>query len=191
MNVSEAIATRRTIRKYTQKDIPAKVLEDLVNAGRLAPTARNIQPLEFVIVDPKGPLDLIFTSIAFGGQVGSMEGKKPRAYIVVLMNTRLKSSWFAYDCGIAVESISLAAWEKGIGSCILGDINRYKIADILKVPQDYNVELVMSLGYPDEKCVAEDKKIRKMEETGYSRDKRGVLHIPKRSLETVIHRNKF
>jgi len=191
MKVNEAIVSRRTIRQYSQKKISAKDLDDMVNAGRLAPSARNLQPLEFVTVDSDGPMDLIYRSVVFGGQIKNIKSRKPCAYIVVLLNVNLKGAWSAYDCGIAAENIVLAAWEKGIGSCILCDIDRYKIADILRIPHDYNVEMVISLGYPGEVCVAEDAEIKKMDDAAYSRDKKGVLHVPKRNLSSIIHRNRF
>ena len=188
MSFSEVIRTRRTIRQYQQKAIPYKELEDCVDAARLAPSARNSQPLEYVIVDAKDILKDMFSCMGFGGGISSFAGKEPMAYVVVLVNKDLKGPWTAYDSGLAIENLCLAAWEKGIGSCILARINRDKIRQLLKIPDKFEIDLVVTMGYPAEKSVAEDMK---GEATDYKRDEKGILHIPKRPLKKIAHRNGF
>jgi len=187
MAFSEVIKTRRTIRQYEQKAIPYKELEDCVDAARLAPSARNIQPLEYVIVDSHEMRKDMFSCMGFGGGVTNLSGKEPVAYVVILVNKDLKGPWAAYDCGLAIENLCLAAWEKGIGSCILARINRDKIRQILKIPEKYEIDIVVTLGYPAEKSVAYDAEGA----MDYHRDEKGVLHIPKRPLSKITHRNGF
>jgi FMN reductase [NAD(P)H] len=187
MPFSDIIKTRRTIRLYQQKSIPYKDLEDCVDCARLAPSARNSQPLEYVIVDSQELLKDMFSCMGFGGGISSFVGKEPVAYIVILVNKDLKGPWAAYDSGLAVENLCLAAWEKGIGTCILARINREKIKALLKIPDKYEIDLVITMGYPAEKSAAEEMKDSN---NGY-RDEKGVWHVPKRPLKKIAHRNGF
>jgi nitroreductase len=187
MEVYQAILKRRTIRIFKNKKIPKRILEKLVNAARLAPSARNLQPLEYLVVNDSKLSDLIFENVYFGGQVEKLRKKenRPVAYILVLVNKKIRSSGFEHDVGLAVENIVLAALEMRIGCCIMGAIEREKIKKILKIPSKYHLDLVLALGYPAEKPVLEQGKGK------YWRDEKGVLHIPKRPLKEILHFNKI
>jgi len=188
MDNMKILETRRTIRQYRQKPIPHKDLKKMVNAARLAPSARNIQPLEYVVVDSAGPLKEMFGCMGFGGGIKSFRGREPSAYVIVLINKYLSSKWQAYDCGMAVENMAIAAWGMGIGSCILGRINKERIRQLLSIPDKYDIDLVVALGYPAEKPVAEDMKGQSVD---YHRDANGTLHVPKRRMKDILHRNGF
>ena len=87
----------------------------------------------------------------------------------------------------AAENIMLAAEENEIGSCILCNIDREKLREILKIPKEIILDSIIALGYKSEKSVVEDF-------TGsveYWRDEKEVLHVPKRKLEDLIHINKY
>jgi nitroreductase len=185
------IKGRRTIRLYEQRDIASDDLKEMVDAARFAPSARNVQPLEYIIIDSDGPLDEMFSCMGFGGGIdeNDFEERKPRAYVVVLVNKDIPSNWYEHDSGMAVQNLMLAAWSKGIASCVLAKINRNGIRELLGVPDNYEIDLVITLGYPAEKSVVED--VGKNEDISYSRDSQGTLHIPKKRIEDVMHRNGF
>jgi nitroreductase len=187
MEVYKAILKRRTIRIFKNKKISKKTLEKLVNAARLAPSARNLQPLEYLVVNDPKLCDLIFENVYFGGEVEKLRKKenRPVAYILVLVNKKIRNSGFEHDVGLAVGNIVLAAFEKGIGCCILGAIEREKIKKIFRIPKNYYLDLVVALGYPAEKPVLEEG------EGKYWRDEKEVLHVPKRPLDKILHWNKF
>jgi nitroreductase len=128
MEVYKAILKRRTIRIFKNKKISKKTLEKLVNAARLSPSARNLQPLEYLVVNDPKLCDLIFENVYFGGEVEKLRKKenRPVAYILVLVNKKIRNSGFEHDVGLAVGNIVLAAFEKGIGCCILRAIEREK-----------------------------------------------------------------
>jgi nitroreductase len=191
MPFSEILKTRRTVRLYQQKPIPWKELEECVDAARLAPSARNIQPFEYVVVtDEKVRKDML-SCMGLGGFISNVvkdySTKQPAAYAVVLANKELRGDWTSHDCGLAVENLVLAAWEKGIASCILARVNREKIKEILKIPEKYDIELVVTMGYPAEKPIPEEMK----EKTDLYRDEKGVLHVPKRPLKSILHKDGF
>jgi nitroreductase len=98
--------------------------------------------------------DLIFENVYFGGEVEKLRKKenRPVAYILVLVNKKIRSAGFKHDVGLAVGNIVLAAFEMKIGCCIMGAIEREKIKKILKIPENYYLDLVVALGYPAEKA---------------------------------------
>ena len=85
------------------------------------------------------------------------------------------------DVGIAAETIVLTAFESGIASCVMGTIERERIKGVLEIPNSFEVPLVIALGYPLEKSVAEDE----TKGIPYGVDEKGIMHIPKRPLEKV------
>lgn len=121
MNITDAITQRRTIRKYKQHKIPKDILKNLVNAARLAPSATNKQPLEYVVVDNKQLVDSIFEQVSWAGYIAPRgtpsEGEKPTAFILILIKKELKTSYTYHDIGAAAENIMLQAEEYDIGCC--------------------------------------------------------------------------
>lgn len=187
MSVYKTILQRRTIRIFKPIKIKKNILKKLINAARFAPSARNLQPLEYLVVDEKELCQKIFENVKFGGEVEKLQSKekKPKAYILVLVNLNVKDKRFEVDVGLAVQNIVLTAWEERIGCCIMGAIERENLMNIFKIPPNYHLELVIALGYPAEKPKAEEGY------RPYWRDEKGVLHVPKRKLEEILHWNKF
>ena len=191
MDAIEAIKKRRTIRRYEQKEIPVEILEKLVDGARLAPSGGNFQPWEFIIVNEKDMVDKVFPTLAWAAYLGKEgpppEGKRPVAYIVVLINKEIKAPTPLRDVGAAVENILLAAVEEGIGTCWIGSVNRKKLSEILEVPPTHEIDCVVALGYPAEKSVVEEM----TNSIKYWKDENGLMHVPKRKLEDILHYNKY
>ncbi|HUU44009.1 MAG TPA: nitroreductase family protein, partial [Planctomycetota bacterium] len=151
----DVILSRRTIRRFKSDAVSREDLVALVNAGRLASSAGNRQPWEFVIVDDAPLVKDLHASL--GWLAGAPEaGQGPTAMIVVLL-ANPKDKWSAYaDGGAAVQNMQLAAWEKRIGSCWIGSVAEDTVRKLLKVPDTLKIFSVLALGYPDEQPVAED-----------------------------------
>lgn len=193
MDVWEAIKSRRSVRRFRQEAISKETLLELVEAARCAPSAANRQPLEFVIVNAEEQTAQVFAQLAWAGYVRPRRdppaGRRPVAYIIVLVHTEKAMAEFGkVDAAAAIENILLAAQGKGIGSCWLGSINREKMREILDIPDKYDINSVVALGYPDEQPVMEDCKGESIE---YYLDDEDVLHVPKRPLPSITHINKF
>lgn len=194
MKTYDLIISRRTIRKFQQKTVKLSVLKKIVNAGRLAPSAGNLQPLEYVIVVDDVVREEIFHNIGWARYIAPegnpKKNEKPVAYIIILVKKEdLLVPYFKYDVGASAENITLAALEEGIGCCWIGSFNKKKIENILKIPGEYNVDLVLALGYPleDPECC----EIEKGESIKYYKDASGILHVPKRKLDDLIHIDYF
>jgi nitroreductase len=191
MNIYDLILKRRSIRQFKQDLLSRELLDKLVNAGRLAPSAANKQPLEFVVVDDKEVVKRIFPYLKWAAYIqpaGNPEpGREPAAYIVVLVNEEIRTSSFEWDSGAAIENMTLAALEEGVGSCWLISIDKKQIAEILGVPSGFLIDSVLALGYPDESPAVEEM----TNSIKYWKDDEGRLHVPKRPLYSVLHHNKF
>ena len=137
MQVYDAILKRRSIRRFQQRRIDQKILKKMANAARLAPSAANLQVLEFFVVDDKNLCDKIFRTTGWAGYIKPSwrpdEGERPIAYVIILVNDN-KNPWYVRDASLAAENIVLTAEENKVGSCILCNINREKIRKILKIP---------------------------------------------------------
>lgn len=188
--IYEKIKERRTIRKYLDKDVPREILIRCVDAARLSPSAANLQPLKYVIVDDKRLLREVFSALRWAGYLPEKykpkEKDMPRAYIVILLDKNIRKSP-GHDAGIAAMSISLVAHDEGLGSCILANIDGERLRKILNIPEHLEIILVVALGYPAEKPVVD--KLRDGD-VKYWIDENGVLHVPKRDLESILMWNK-
>jgi len=191
MDIYEIIKKRRTIRRFKQKEIPLELLEKFVDMARIAPSGANMQPLEYIIVNDKKLLEEIFPLTRWAGYLGEEgpppEGKRPVAYIVVLINNEIKSPSPKQDSGAAIENILLSATYNGIGTCWIGSINRERLREVLHIPDNYEIDSIIALGYPDEESVIEEFS----GSVKYWRDEKGIMHVPKRRLKDILHYNKF
>ena len=190
-NVYDLAVERRTIRRFKPDPVTRELLERLVDAGRLAPSAANMQPLEFVVVDGTGPRSEIFPCLKWAAYIAPAgdprPGEEPAAYVVTLANMKIREKMFEYDVGAAMENMILAALEEGVGSCWLLSIDRDKLRAILGVPEHYRIDSVLALGYPAEEPAAEVMG----DSCRYWKDAAGRLHVPKRPLASIAHFNKF
>ncbi|MFX1503959.1 MAG: nitroreductase family protein [Promethearchaeota archaeon] len=187
MDIDEIIFKRRTIRRFKQNPIEINILKKLIDLARVAPVARNVQALEFIIINHVEIRKKVFPLVNWArslpeDQRTPEKDREPTAYIIVLVNTKIKNAYVDFDVGAAVENILLGAVNLGIGCCWMGSINAEKIRKLLEIPNYYNIKHVISLGYPDEESVIESY-------TGsfnYWKDSDGKMHVPKRSLNDII-----
>jgi len=191
MTTYDLIISRRSIRQFAPRPIGREILTKIVNSGRLAPSAANLQPLEFVVVDDEEIRKQIFGCLRWAGYIAPegnpKPGQEPQAYVVTLVNLEVREKGYEYDVGAAMENMILTALEEGIGSCWLISVDREKVIDLLKIPDHFKVDSVLALGYTAESPKVEDWK----DSHKYWKDKDGCLHVPKRKLETVAHFNKY
>lgn len=188
--IYEKIIKRRTIRRYKRREVPKEVLIRCVDAARLSPSAANRQPLKYIIVNDEKLLRSVFETLSWAGylpQFSPSEEEMPGAYIVILLDKNI-SKKADRDAGIAAMSISLVAFDEGLGSCILGAVDREKLRRILKIPEYLEILLVVALGYPAESPTVEKMKV---DDVKYWLDEDGVLHVPKRDLEDIIVWNSY
>lgn len=186
--IKELVYKSRSYRRfYEDTPVPMETLHYLVDLGRVSPTGSNLQPLKYILSNEPGKNALIFPTLAWAGYLkdwpGPEEGERPSAYIIMLGDKTI-SRTFGCDHGIAAQSIMLGAVELGLGGCMIGSIRRSQLSQALKIPDQYEILLVLALGKPKEVVVMEpvgaDGSIK------YWRDEQRVHHVPKRELKDII-----
>jgi len=184
------ILKRRSIRRFNQKPIKLDILKKFVNAARLAPSAANLQPLEFLVVNDKDLCSKVFEALNWAGYIKPEwfpnENERPTAYIIILVKDS-KNIWYLRDVSFATSNIVLCAEGEGLASCILCNIDKEKIRESLKIPEQIIIDSVIALGYGAEQSIVEDF----VDSVKYYRDENQVLHVPKRKLKDIIHINKY
>jgi len=184
------IRKSRSTRRF-QEDRPLQKSQiiDLIDIARFCPSARNRQPLKYIVsVDPEETHEIrsaLLWALDLPDWDGPSVGERPTAYITIVA-PRNCSPDPAIDLGIAAQTILLAAAGQGIAGCMFGSIKREEMKRILPVPQGYEILLVIALGYP-----AEEIRLEPLGEDGdtrYWRTPDGVHHVPKRSLEDCLVR---
>ncbi|BCI59837.1 nitroreductase family protein [Solibaculum mannosilyticum] len=157
MDVMHAILERRSIRRYQNRPIEQPVLNKVLEAGRLAPSARNQQDWRFVVVkDPDLRAKMVD---ACCGQRFIQDA--PVHLVVCANNVRDMACGQparTVDCSIALSFMMLEAMECGLGTCWLGSFDNQAVKTLLRIPDDYQVVAVTPLGYPDEQVDARPRK---------------------------------
>ena len=185
--IYETIIKRRSIRKFSQKGIDKNILLDCLNAARLSPSAANLQPLEYILVtENTDKIAEYLKWAAYLKEAGPKKEEMPKAYIIILSNSEIKKEP-KYDVGLAAENIILTAKGGGLASCIVGSIDKEKMAKVLSIPPKYQIEILIALGYPNQESFEEEFK----GDVKYWLDEKGNLHVPKRKLKDIIHYEQF
>ena len=159
----QAMRTRRSIRTYTDRPVDRAIIEEIVDCARLAPTAMNDQPWDFVVVTGKEALASIPPLLGHAAYIAS-------AAFSVLVLAR-PTQYAVEDCSAAIENLLIAAEAHGIGSCwVAGTQQAYApvVAKVFGAPEDRQLIAIVSFGYPAEE-----------------------VQIEKRSLADVLHWEKF
>ena len=183
MDALEALKNRRSIRKYKPEPVPKELVEQAVDCARLAPTANNVQPWEFVVVTDAARRKAIAGLTDWGKFIADA----PVCVAVLCKDTK----YYLEDGCAALENLMLAAHALGLGTCwIAGDKKDYadKVRGMLGAPAGYKLVGLVSLGYPAEQPVMEEMA---GDSVKYYRDDQGVLHVPKRPMSVVQHWNKY
>jgi len=190
MKFHEIIKKNRSYRRFhEEREIPQLALLNFVDNARLIPSAQNLQPLKYYIVE-YNQRHLVFPCLKWAGYLtdwdGPVEGERPSAYIVILSDKKISAN-VKWDHGIAAQTIVLGAVSKEMGGCIIGSIDKDKLSAALNIPEEYTIELVVALGYPKENVIV--KEIENGEDIKYYRDSDGNHYVPKRKLTDVIINN--
>ncbi len=180
-------------RSYRRFDESVKIneaqIKKWIELARFSPSARNIQSLKYLICTDEAMNGQIFQQLGWAGYLtywkGPEEGERPVAYIVVMHDNSITEN-YACDDGIAMQSILLGAVEDGFGGCIIGTVNKGKLAKILQLPGHLPVLWVIALGKPAEKIELETTVENNIK---YWRGEDGTHHVPKRPLGEIIYKS--
>ena len=185
--IADLVKANRSHRRFREeKPLSLETLREFVVSARLVASSQNLQPLKYILSSTPEKNSLIFPCLRWAGYLtewpGPAEGERPVAYIVILGDKKI-TEHFGTDLGIAAQTMLLAAVEMGIRGCMIASIQREKLRAALGIPEQYQILLVIALGYPNETVVIEEMKGTDVK---YWRDDKSVHHVPKRTLSEII-----
>jgi len=150
MDFYQVIKSRKSIRAYKSDSINNDVLDRVLEAGRIAPSAKNIQPWKFIVVkNAKIKQELVSAC-----RNQSFIGQAPVVVCAVALEKiawgNMGGYWSSYpvDVAIALDHIILAATNEGLGTCWIGAYHEAEVKRILKIPDEVKVIALTPIGYP-------------------------------------------
>jgi nitroreductase len=143
MNVHDAIQTKRAVRQFSDQPIPDDLVRQIVNAGRRAQSAKNMQAWRFIAIRDRQRLKTLSTLGDFAGHMaGATVG-------VAILTVDPAIRWsIMFDAGQAAAYMQLAAWELGIGSCLATIYQPDNAREVLGFPAEWHLRACISFGYP-------------------------------------------
>lgn len=164
MNIKEAIDTRKSIRKYKDRPIPEEIINELLDAARKAPSAKNAQSHRYFIVKDKKTKDKLIKNGAFKQPFVNEApliivccadpGQYPKSADV----DESPGNYALIDLSIATSFLILRATELGLGTVFVAWIYRDKIRKVLNIPKNYIIPFVIPIGYPAENPAPKSRK---------------------------------
>ena len=184
----EIVLKCRSCRRFYQDvAIDIGTLRELVDLARCSASARNQQPLKYILSCSPENNARIFSCLHWAAALknwpGPTEGERPAGYIILLGDKEITAN-FNIDPGIAAQTILLGAVEKGLAGCILGSAEKEKLRSLFNIQAKYEILFVIALGKPKEKVVMET--MEPTDSFDYWRDANDVHHVPKRKLKDII-----
>ncbi len=168
MDFLELVKLRKSCRKYSNRSLPHEILERCLEASRLAPSACNSQPWNFIVIEDRGLKEKVGEA-AFSGiySVNSFAKKAPVLVAVIREKTSyllkvgsfLRGTQYSLiDLGITCEHFVLQAAQEGLGTCWLGFFNEKSVKKILGIPKHKKVDILISVGYPEDNALIDKKR---------------------------------
>lgn len=141
MEVTEAIRTRLEVRSYSDEPVDAKTRSAILDAARLAPSGKNLQHWQFVLVDDLGDLDRLAEISTSGDWIDGAD-------FAVVVLTDPTYPYHQLDAGRTITHMQFAAWDHGVGSCIYTGYDDAEMRSFLDIPADYAISAVVGFGHP-------------------------------------------
>lgn len=186
--LKDLVLKNRSYRRFDQsKPISKDELLGFIDLARNSASGRNLQTLKYFISFDSETNAKIYPNLSWAGYLkdwdGPVEGERPSAYIVITEDSLVGKN-LVHDQGIAAQTILLAAVEKGFGGCMIHSVKRSELAEIIKLPSNLEIVLVLALGVPVETVVTEP--LPSSGDIKYWRDDEHVHHVPKRGLKDIV-----
>lgn len=164
MDVFEAVRTVLAVRRYQDRAIPADVVRQIVDAGRLTGSSMNKQPWHFIVIEERATLGRLGALARSGPYIA----QAPLAVVVLVDRTEYAVS----DASRAIQSMLLTAWAAGIGSNWVGFGHLDELRALLGIPADLDVLAILPFGYAADE-LGQGKKNRKPIDAVVSRERFG------------------
>lgn len=152
MDMMEFLRSRRTYRRFAQRAVPHEILTEAVDAARMASCGANRQTVRYIVVESADAVAAVQPLVHWAAYLPPEQGtpkadELPTAFIAVLQDDDLPGA-SDVDVGLALGSLTAAAWAHGVGSCIMGAIDRPALKELLALPGGVRLCYMVALGYP-------------------------------------------
>jgi nitroreductase len=144
VEVFEAIAKRRSIRKYVPLPVPEDKLQRVLQAAQAAPSASNRQEYKFIVVKDQETRERLVHAASDQGFLAEA------GVVIVACATDPSRKWHAVDIAIAIDHMTLAAVTEGLGTCWIGAFEEGAVKSILGIPDNVRATMLLVLGIPAE-----------------------------------------
>ncbi len=191
MDLMKLLEGRRTYRRFEQREISKEIVEEILAAARLASSAANKQPLSYVVVQDKEKVDVVFSHTRWAGYLPPEQGQpkaeeQPVLFIGVVQNLDIYRDCDT-DAGLAIGNMTLAAWNHGVGSCIIGACNKPVLSEMFGLTENQKLHTVVAFGYPAHTSrIADVEKADDVDAIKYYLDENRDYVVPKRKLADVV-----
>jgi nitroreductase len=187
-NLMELLASRRSYRRFEQKNIDSSIVDEILIAARLASSAANKQPLSYIVVEGKNKVGQIFDytkwAAALPPELGQpKENERPTLFIAVIQNKDINENSDT-DAGLAISNMTLAAWNNGVGSCIIANCNKPALSELFGLTENQKLHTVIGFGYPTHKSVIVP--MEQGDSSNYYLDDNKDYVVPKRKLSDIV-----
>lgn len=192
MNLEKLFEWRRSYRKFDEeRELTKEDIDGILTSIKFASCANNRQFLRFISVESKEKVLEIFNNTRWAASLPNdagrpKEGERPVYFIAILSDKEKKLKFDGVDQGLVISNLTLAAAERGIGSCIIGSVVDDKMREILSYDERYTCSLVVAFGYP--KIESSIKEINLEEDQSYYLDENGNYVVPKYKLDDIVRR---
>ena len=183
MDMLEFLRTRRTYRRFEQRPVAPEILTEAVDAARIASCGANRQTVRYIVVQSADAVAAVQPLVHWAAYLPPEQGQPkpdelPTAFIAVLQDDNLPGA-SDVDVGLALGSRTAAAWAQGVGSCIMGAINKPALTELLGIEEPQKLAFMVAFGYPAHKAHI----VPLTAETGvkYYLDENRDYCVPKRS----------
>jgi nitroreductase len=158
MDAIETILQRRVQRAFARKPVEPDKLRQIVEAGRHAMSARNLQPWQFIVIREPETLRKLGALCSTGRFIA----EAPAA--IAILKDRNNTRWADVDCAQAVQNMANAGWALGLGTCWVGNLEREQIAALLGIPEEWPVFTILPFGYADPANPPQPRPLKKRSE---------------------------
>lgn len=171
MDIKECIKGRRSIRKFKDEKVPHELIEEIVGLATYAPSWKNSQTTRYIVIEDRKVISKIANDCVLGFKYNTKTMENSPALVVLTTvtgrcgyekdgtpTTPKEDRSENFDAGIAAQTFCLAAYEKGLGTVIMGIFDDDKVAEAAGVPEGQRVNALISIGWPD---IAPDAPSRK------------------------------
>lgn len=187
-NLMDLLRTRRTYRRFEQKEISQDIIDEILTAARLASSAANRQPLSYIVIKDKESVAEVFAYTKWAGalppELGQpKENERPVLFIAVVENLDINPDCDT-DAGLAIGNMTLAAWNRGVGSCMIGACDKPALSEMFGLAKQQMLHTVVAFGYPSHESHIVD--MEDAEQFKYYLDENKDYCVPKRKLADVV-----